>query len=151
MAKMEKRQRNLLIFLIIVVAGAAIDFTINTEDYIKYYGAEKKKVAEKQSEIKKPVIRQDQEIKLKKYNKWDRDPFRDLTVRNIIPVYKPSQPQAVTLELKAISIAEGKSVAMINSEILAEGGSIEGYTVKSIQPRRVVLEKDGQSKTLMLQ
>ena len=150
MAKMEKRQRNLLIFLIIVVAGAAIDFTINTEDYLKYYGGEKKESVKKQIDIIKPAVLQAQQIKLKKYKKWDRDPFRDLTVRNTIPVYR-SKPQGVALELKAISMAEGKSVAMINSEILAEGGSIEGYTVKSIQPRRVILEKDGQSKTLMLQ
>jgi len=150
MAKMEKRQRNLLIFLIIVLAGAGIDFAVNTEDYLKYYGGDVKEQAIQENKVAKPKIAESQEMKLRHYNEWNRDPFHDLTVRTTTPAYKP-RVQGITLELKAISIAEGKSVAMINSEILAEGGSIEGYTVKSIQPRRVVLEKNGQSKTLMLQ
>ena len=40
---------------------------------------------------------------------------------------------------------------MINSQIVTVGDVVEGYTVKSIEPKQVIIEKDGQTKTLKLQ
>lgn len=150
MAKLEKRQRNLLVLLGVMVVAFAIDFTINSDDYLKYYGTskgpKKKNIVEKKEQNKIAKA----ESKLIKYDTWSRDPFYDSTV----PV-KRKRPKRVVKEvaltLQAISFSEGKSVAMINSEILAVGGIIEGYRVKKIQPKQVILEKGGRTRTLKLQ
>jgi len=39
---------------------------------------------------------------------------------------------------------------MINTNILAVGDAIEGYTVQKIQPKKVVLNKNGKTLTLTL-
>ena len=150
MAKLEKRERNLLIVLGIIVLAGAIDFAINTDDYLKYYGSTDKKVEVKtEKKIQTNQIIDDQN-KFTKYETWGRDPFYDPSTMVKRTVYKP-KVQEVILDLKAISFSEGKSVAMINSQIVTVGDVVEGYTVKSIEPKQVIIEKDGQTKTLKLQ
>jgi len=150
MAKIEKRQRNLLIILLIVIASAAADFTINTDDYLKFYANKKETMKKKQGLVTKPAISEKKELKLTQYNRWGRDPFYDSASREKRIVYRPSTPDA-SFQLSAISIGDGGSIAMINNQIITVGGEIEGYTVKSIEPKQVVLEKNGQIKTVRLQ
>ena len=150
MAKIEKRQRILLIVLIIVIMGAAVDITINTDDYLRFYGSKKEAVRQESNTIVKQDTVSQKGKKLSQYNLWGRDPFRDLSIRTE-RVYRVPQTEEVSLNLSAISIADGGSVAMINNQIVTVGDDIEGYTVKEIEPKQVLLEKNGQTKIIQLQ
>jgi len=150
MAKIDKRQRFLMILLIIVLLGAAIDFTINTDDYLRFYGSKKETVRQNSNTTTKLDTINTKEKKLSQYNRWGRDPFHDLSIRTT-RIYKAPQTDEVSLYLSAISVADGGSVAMINSKIVTVGDDIEGYIVKKIEPKQVFLEKNGQIKTVQLQ
>lgn len=149
MAKLEKRERNLLILLGIVVSIGAIDFLLNTEDYLSYYTKDEIKNEQLESKSTTQNAQSKQASDRFVYTKWDRDPFHNSSIRVKKAVYRTVQE--ISFQLKAISFSEGMSVAMINNQVLKVGDLIEGYTVKSIQPKQVVIEKDGQSKTLKLQ
>ena len=150
MAKMEKRQRILLIALIIVIMGAAVDFTLNTDDYLRFYGSKKETVKKEVNAMTTPDTVNQKGKKLSQYNLWGRDPFRDLSIKTE-RIYKIPQAEEISLNLSAISIADGGSVAMINSKIVTVGDDIEGYIVKKIEPKQVFLEKNGQTKIVQLQ
>jgi len=150
MAKIEKRQRILLIVLIIVIMGAAADFIINTDDYLRFYGSKKETVRPESNIVAKRDTVNQKGKKLSQYNLWDRDPFRDLSIKTE-RIYKVPQTEEVSLNLSAISIADGGSVAMINGNIVTVGDDIEGYIVKKIEPKQVFLEKNGQTKIVQLQ
>ncbi|MCB9057302.1 MAG: hypothetical protein H6627_01980 [Calditrichae bacterium] len=150
MAKLEKRERNLLIILGIVVLIGAVDFAINTEDYLGYYSSDQKNVEKKESNIPVQNLKSSQMKNQITYTNWDRDPFYNSSIRVSKTVYRNTVKET-TFQLKAISFSEGMSVAMINSQVLKVGDTIEGYKVSKIEPKQVILEKDGQSKILKLQ
>ena len=150
MAKLDKRQRILLIVLIIVIMGAAVDFTINTDDYLRFYGSKRETVKDEANTIAKRETVNQKGKKLSQYNLWGRDPFRDLSIKTK-RIYTVPQTEEISLNLSAISIADGGSVAMINSKIVTVGDDIEGYVVKKIEPKQVFLEKNGRTKIVQLQ
>lgn len=150
MRKLEKREKNLAILLAVVLAFGAIDFIINMDSYFSFYQSPSKKEKKVTSKKVATALKAENKEDLNALTGWGRDPFNDPTVRVVrkrAPVKKVAK---IVLKLKAISIAETMSVAMINNRVLGVGDNIEGYIVKSIQPKQVVLTKDGQSTTLKL-
>lgn len=149
MARIEKREKRLLIVLAVILSIGLIDFVLNKDNYLAYYSSFQKEVAKK---VDMPV---QNEAKIKDTppvvysNTWGNDPFYDpsLEVKKA-PVRTVSR--RIYLTLKAISFSQGKSVAMINSQILAEGDRIEGYTIKKIKQKEVILEQAGNIKILKL-
>ena len=151
MAKLDKRQKNMAILLAVVLAIAAIDFVMNMDDYLSFYGSDKKKSSVAAKERKITEKSKTQPLALHASAKeWGRDPFYDPANEVVKKVVIP-KVYVVSLVLKAISFSENMSVAMINNQVLSEGDKIEGYTVQKIEHKQVTLIKDGQLKTLRLQ
>jgi len=149
MAKKDPRQRNLIILLIIIVSFALFDFLMNMDDYLSFYGNSKKSTTTKKVEKKIENKKSEKLIVLPSTQEWGRDPFYDASLRIKKKIYV-KKIETVKLILKAISFSENMSVAMINSQILAVGDKISGYNVKKIDPKQVLLEKEGQTKILRL-
>jgi hypothetical protein len=151
MRKLDKRQKNLVILLVVVIVIAAIDFVINMDDYLGFYGSDKEKTP---VEVAKAKVSEKSNTKSvfqhASAKEWGSDPFYDPANEVVKRVVKP-QVKVITLTLKAISFSENMSVAMINNQVLSEGDTIEGYTVQKIELKQVTLIKDGQTKTLKLQ
>ena len=55
------------------------------------------------------------------------------------------------LSLKGIIYSEGKSLAVINDEILGVGDTIGEYTVLEIGEKKVIIKKDNEGFTLNLE
>ncbi len=151
MKKLEKREKNLLIVLVIAGAIGAGDFLLNMDSYLSFYKSTETKVDNSKKDTAKKIVKETKKKpSLASLHSWGRDPFFDpaLQVRKVI--YKPKVKE-ISLNLKAISMAESMSVAMINSKVLAIGDQIEGYTVQKIEAKKVILVKNGQTKILKLQ
>ncbi len=69
-----------------------------------------------------------------------------------IPEIKPAEikPVEVPLKLKAILITDHIRLASIDRSIVSIGDFINGEKVLEIRPDRVVLEKEGKKRTLVL-
>ncbi len=151
MKKFDKREKNLLKVLAVLLLIGAVDLFMNMDSYLSFYKETETKVEQnKKPQIKNTNKKTRSEALVASLQNWGRDPFFDpaLQVRKV--VYKP-KIKKISLNLKAISMAANMSVAMINSSVLAIGDKIEGYTVQKIQAKQVTLIKDGQTTTLKLQ
>ena len=77
----------------------------------------------------------------------DRDPLNSLiNNRGEITIKRPTEMG--DLLLQGILYAEEGNTAIINNELLKEGDILEGYTIKKIESRRVIFEKDGKEYIL---
>ncbi|RMH65717.1 MAG: hypothetical protein D6677_01810 [Calditrichaeota bacterium] len=151
--RLAKRERKLLYALGLVVVVLIGDVIINSDDYGWVTGRMTKKATQKTVQKKEtPTQAQDasEEVYKASLISWGRDPFFDA---NNVPkkTVKKIVKRQVLLNLKAISVAESGSVAMINDEVLMEGDTIAGYTVARISPKEVVLTKGAQKRVLKLQ
>ncbi len=151
MKKFDKREKNLLKVLAVLLLIGAVDLLMNMDSYLSFYKETETKVEQnKKPQIKNTNKKTRSKALIASLQNWGRDPFFDpaLQVRKV--VYKP-KIKKISLNLKAISMAANMSVAMINSSVLTIGDKIEGYTVQKIQAKQVTLIKDGQTTTLKLQ
>lgn len=76
--------------------------------------------------------------------RWKHDPFIRPQKAKIV------QAESFGLALSAISIANGKSMAMINGKIVGSGEIIDGWAVVDIQEQSVFLKKGSRNKELKL-
>ncbi|KAA3617284.1 MAG: hypothetical protein D8M58_03140 [Calditrichaeota bacterium] len=151
MKKLEKREKNLLLVLGVILLIGAGDFILNMDSYLNFYKEPKSENASiKKTDVNNNTKKNKNKKLLASFKDWGRDPFYDPSLRVKKRVVKQKK-KTISLSLKAISMAESMSVAMINSRVLAVGDQIEGYTVKKIQAKEVTLTKDGQTTTLKLQ
>lgn len=69
-----------------------------------------------------------------------------------ITVIKPveTKPAETPLKLKAILISDQVRLASIDRSIVTVGDSIKGEKVLEILPDRVILEKEGKKRTILL-
>lgn len=69
-----------------------------------------------------------------------------------IPEIKPAEtkPAETPLKLKAILISDHVRLASIDRTIVTAGDLINGEKVLEIRPDRVILEKEGKKRTLLL-
>lgn len=66
---------------------------------------------------------------------WGTDPFYHIA--------KPDEYRGIRLIIKGISIGkDGKGYAFINNEIVSVGDVISGYTVKKVQKKQVLLQRE---------
>ncbi|MDH3527310.1 MAG: hypothetical protein OEN52_09265 [Gammaproteobacteria bacterium] len=63
-------------------------------------------------------------------------------------VLNSRQAAAATLQLRATMVAGANSLANIGGMIVGIGQEIDGYQLINVQERRVVLSKNGTTKTL---
>ena len=107
----------------------------------------------------------------------DTAPANDTTsqsAQNIMPVerpqWDPTQPQLPAiatpkqatqdvlqktkplpkLRVSMVKIQSGFAIAMINSQVVQVGDTIEGYLVVAIQPNKVLVSREGQQRPLRL-
>lgn len=77
---------------------------------------------------------------------WGRDPFAHggaqttTTSEEIAPLFR----------LAAISVADGKALAMINGRMLGRGDTVDGWRVAAISSSSVALESNGRKVTLKI-
>ncbi len=83
-----------------------------------------------------------------------RSQTRSRLFKVVPPPKEPVQAQAggttIKLMLPGVSWAGNKGVALINTDVLAEGEYIHGYKVKKIVKNGVVLMRNGQEIFLQL-
>ncbi len=149
------REKKLLIALGVIVVVVGIDFILNSDEYLGFYGKSNTQtvIHQKEKNTHIPLAGQVKKTgqRTLSIKDWGHDPFHDQTVKTYrrkkrVKVVTPD----VKLELKAISVAQNLTVAMINSKVVASGDMIEGYLVKEITSKKVVLEKAGEQKILNL-
>ncbi len=150
------REKKLLIALGVIVFVFGIDFIMNSDDYIGFYShSEKQEAGIKKQKATIPVkglpANKTSEKAIASLKEWGRDPFRDKLARVFVKKKRlPRKVRDVKLELKAISVAQNLTVAMINSKVVANGDEIAGYIVKDISSKEVILEKNGAQTILKL-
>jgi len=74
----------------------------------------------------------------------DRDPMRPLINERGQFLLQEDSNEARDIFLQGIMYSEKNSQAVINNELVGAGDSIAGYTVKKIDAKTVVLEKNGK-------
>jgi len=153
--ELNPREKKLLMALGIIVVIVGIDFVLNSDDYINYYKNSENQVVSNSTKSQEMAnISASHAVSdkiLPSIAGWGRDPFYDRE-QKIIPKkarVKRAVPE-VRLILKAISIGNTVSVAMINRKVVAVGDKIAGYRVKAIKSKQVVLVKAGKRKILKL-
>ena len=150
------REKKLLIVLAVIVFVFGIDFILNSDDYIGFYShSEKKEAVIKKQKVTIPAkglpANKTSEKSIASLKEWGRDPFRDKQSKVYVKKKRlPHKNRDVKLELKAISVAQNLTVAMINSKVVANGDEIAGYIVKDISSKEVILEKNGAQTILKL-
>lgn len=150
MLSLSKGQKRLLFVLAIVMAYGIFDVVSNKDRYFSYYGARKPNKIQPNDAVNINVaeIQKTSNVNAKYLHAWGDDPFYNQrfvhrrVVRQRIPTETP-------LNLKAISYGEN-SVVMINDRVLMVGDVIQGYQIKRIEPRRVILSKGSETKILTL-
>ena len=151
MKKLDKREKNLVIVLIVALAIGAVDFIMNMDSYLSFYTEEtQQEEVQISQEVQKEEKIRKRNVPEESLKNWGNDPFFNPALRVRKVVYKP-KVKKISLKLKAISMAESMSVAMINNKVLAVGDLIDGYTVKNIQEKEVTLIKGEQTTILKLQ
>lgn len=80
----------------------------------------------------------------------DRDPFMPLVSKSGQLLLK-QEIDATGLRLQGIIYTVGKSVAIINDQVLPEGGTIGEYVVSAIEQKQVILKKDSEEFILKLE
>ncbi len=151
MKKLDKREKNLLIVLIVALTIGALDFILNMDSYLSFYSDENvliEQTINKQAQKEEKIAKRN--VPAESLKNWGEDPFYDPALRVRKKIYKP-KIEKISLKLKAISMAESMSVAMINNKVLAIGDLIDGYIVKNIQEKEVTLVKGEQTTILKLQ
>ncbi|MBD3223583.1 MAG: hypothetical protein GF313_02570 [Caldithrix sp.] len=145
-----KGQKRLLIVLGIILLYMVYDIIINSEDYLSFYfGKNKKTTTVKKDVAESRLVVTEDSVVLDVQN-WGRDPFVQPKVVQKKVAKKKYTPKATRLVLRAISYQGVNSVALINDQILKVGDRIDGYTIKRIEPKRVILIKGGREKTITL-
>ncbi len=79
----------------------------------------------------------------------NKDPF-SLSERNVSGE-EASASKVLKLSLKGILWDSQKPLAIINGEVVKEGGTIKGIKVKRIEPNYVVLEVEGEEELLFIE
>ncbi len=148
---LDKREKKMLYLLAVAVLIFVTDFFINSEDYVWLTGsgeAGPTVVERVKPKIPRPQVAQEPPYKAS-VTDWGRDPFFDPSL--VVKKKKVRKvKKTVRLNLKAISMAETGSVAMINNMILTVGDQVSGYTLVRITPKSVELKKNGKSRILKL-
>ncbi len=148
---LDKREKNMLYVLAVVLVIFLVDFFVNSEDYAWLTGTgdgEQRVVERVKPKITQPRASGDEPDVVAVLD-WGRDPFFDPSL--VVKKKKTRKvKKTVSLNLKAISMAESGSVAMINDLILTVGDQVSGYTVVRIDPKTVELKKEGKSRILKL-
>jgi type II secretory pathway component PulC len=67
-----------------------------------------------------------------------------------VPVTPEIKPVETPLKLKAILISDHIRLASIDRSIVTVGDSVNGEKVLEIRPDRVILEKEGKKRTILL-
>ena len=79
-------------------------------------------------------------------SEWGRDPFARARIgkANVQGVTAP------TLSVAAVSVTDGKAMAIVNGRMVGKGDAVEGWRVISITDNGVVLESKGKKITLKI-
>ena len=130
-------------------------------------GCESKKseLSEKRLEREREAIVVDS-VKLAEAILWPKpyrfsiasDPFKPLIDESSLSTQEDaelvSHPEHIKINIFGILKMEGDSIALLElssgMSLVREGDKVDKYTVKSITPDRVILESEGQSRTLEL-
>jgi len=84
------------------------------------------------------------------FSKKDRDPFVPLVSKGGL-ILVPQEINFANLELHGIIYSNGRSLAVINGEVLEVGEQIGEYTVIEISEKEVALRKGKEVFTLKLE
>lgn len=77
----------------------------------------------------------------------DRDPLKPLVSEHGDLLIRERKEMGEFL-LQGIIYAPPNSKVIINNEMFSEGDSVSGYTIKKIEPYRVVFDKEGEESIL---
>ena len=81
----------------------------------------------------------------------DRDPFssksKDISGEKVVVASKLFE----RLVLKGILWDRENPLALINEEVVGQGETIEGVRIKKIQPTSVIVEAEGEKRTLFIE
>lgn len=61
---------------------------------------------------------------------------------------EPGKPQWPELQLSGIAFRGDRSIAIINGSMLSVGDQIDGVVIRRVEPGRVILEWNGERRTL---
>jgi hypothetical protein len=150
MSSLSKGQKRLLFVLAIVVAYGIFDMVSNRDRYFSYYGGRRLNKIQPNNSVNVNIaeIKKTSTANAKYLHTWGDDPFYDQRFVHRRVIRQRIQTEA-PLNLKAISYGEN-SVVMINDRVLMVGDVIQGYQIKRIEPRRVILGKGSETKILTL-
>lgn len=84
------------------------------------------------------------------FSSTDRDPLSPLVSKSG-QLLLSRELDETGLHLKGIIYSQGKSVAIINDEVIKEKGIIGAYTVVSIEQKKVILKKGNEEFILKLE
>jgi hypothetical protein len=79
-------------------------------------------------------------------DQWGRDPF----ARGGERAKSISSGMTPSFRVTAVSVGEGKAMAVINGKMIGQGDAIEGWRVTAISNAGVVLESNGRKITLTI-
>jgi hypothetical protein len=149
--EINKSQKRMLIILAAVLAFAVYTFISDKDRYLSYYTGKKPPVQKATVSPTQNTAEARQNTDHHIYTTWGRDPFAQI-IREA-GVKKSRQPVAESniFRLSAISYMGNNSVALINDNVVKIGEQLAGYTVSSIEPRRVILSKNSEKIVLNLQ
>ncbi|NOX38452.1 MAG: hypothetical protein GXO78_13040 [Calditrichaeota bacterium] len=155
--QLNKKEKRLLLFLLLILLYAVFDVITNFDDYKRAYtGGEEETAVTEETDADTLAAQPETVERVRKLpyrpGVWEQDPFRSQpNVPVVIPVAGGKngvvQPQ-ISLRLQAISVGASGAVALINGMLVQEGDRIHGYRVVRIEPDRVILESGQQRRVL---
>ncbi len=84
------------------------------------------------------------------FSKKDRDPFSPLVGKNGLILIQ-RKIDIGGLNIRGIIYSRDSSVAIINDEVVEEGGTIGEYLILGIEEKKVILKKDNKKFILKLE
>ncbi len=81
----------------------------------------------------------------------ERDPFLALVSKGGQILIVEEEKEGAPLALKGIIYSPPQNRAIINEEVVGEGGVIAGYRVVSIEENKVVLKRDNEELILKIE
>jgi len=145
-----KSQKRLFILLGLVLVYAVYDISSNFDTYSGFYSDKKTEIQNNSQTAKIDSAKVIAEYTRKQYlEKWGRNPFYKKVEKKRVARIVKKQRKA-KLILYAISIKDNNSVALINDKMVKIGDMIEGYTLKKIEKKKIILSDGTRNITLTL-
>ncbi len=151
--QLNKKEKRLLLFLLVILLYAVFDVITNFDDYKQAYTGDEATTEVAVEAATDTLAAQNKAADGPRQltyrpGLWERDPFRtQQNVPIVIPITgaKDRVGQALfPLRLQAISVSAAGAMALINGTQVQEGDTIRGYRVVRLEPDRVILKSGHQ-------